>query len=152
MLLALYSNNPLFTRICQQTEYGLFADVSALKILQNARDAIHRGWGLFNHPLYGNYRPYQQPFRTILLFNSTCAASCESPAQVDLESLHLIEEALQVFSNNRVVSPSEVPRKMFEDCAEIDFALMQLTLEKAGVDVNRGQLPQQHFTTPTSGG
>lgn len=155
MHLALFSNNPLCAVMCEQTLYGHYGEISALEVLQTARDAIHLGWKLLNHPLYGNYRPYQQPFRTILLERSkaTSPAPLTSSQQVDMESLQFIEEALLVFLSTKGIEPKDAPRKLFEDCAELDFALMQLTLEGAGIEIVRGELsPHQHLTTPPIGG
>ena len=40
---------------------------AGIEIVTAGRDLIHLGWQLQNHPLYGNFRPHQQPFRTLLL-------------------------------------------------------------------------------------
>lgn len=155
-MLALYSNNPLFAVICESTAQGQYKPVSALEILETARNAIHKGWQLLNHPLYGNYRPYQQPFRTILLKGPRhpSQTNFEAPLPiVNMESLHFIEEALHVFNSTKGVHPNDAPKKLFEDCAELDFALMQLTLEQAGIEIIRGNLPShQPLTTTPFGG
>ena len=152
-MLALYSNNPLFATMCEKTAKGEYKLVSALIILETARDAIHKGWKLLNHPLYGNYRPYQQPFRTILLEGPRHTSADFQAPPVNLESLNFIEEALLVFNSTKGIHPKDAPKKLFEDCAELDFALMQLTLEYSGVEIVRGtSLPQQPLTTPQLGG
>ena len=152
-MLALYSNNPLFATMCERTAKGLYKPVSALAILETARDAIHKGWKLLNHPLYGNYRPYQQPFRTILLEGPRPSAAGSQADLVSLESLHFIEEALHVFNSTQGVHPKDAPKKLFEDCAELDFALMQLTLEHAGMEIVRDTSPsRQPLTNPHLGG
>lgn len=151
MTLALFSNNPLCAIMCGQTESGQYTTGSALDILRIARDAIHKGWRLLNHPLYGNYRPYQQPFRTLLLeapFSFSQSSSASVPAQIDVDSLQFIEEALLIFTQTRCIHPEDAPKKLYEDCAEIDFALIRHTLENAGIEIVRGELPfHQHFST-----
>ncbi|MDR1742148.1 MAG: GrdX family protein, partial [Synergistaceae bacterium] len=44
-----------------------FIDGSPLDVLIAVRDAAHRGAVLLTHPLCGNLRPYQQPFRSVLV-------------------------------------------------------------------------------------
>lgn len=51
----------------------------------------------------------------------------------DLLSLHLIEEALLVYSQSpSILTPAETPPVMRRDCAELDAALMRMSLEKSG--------------------
>ncbi len=97
------------------------------EIVTAGRDLIHRGWELQNHPLYGNFRPNQQPFRTLLLKKDEDAA-------FDEYGLHLIEEAMGVYTScARPLTPALTPPRMLRDCAEIDFELMKETLLKTGL-------------------
>lgn len=97
------------------------------EIVTAGRDLIHRGWELQNHPLYGNFRPNQQPFRTLLLKKDEAAA-------FDEYGLHLIEEAMGVYTScARPLTPALTPPRMLRDCAEIDFELMKETLLKTGL-------------------
>lgn len=73
----------------------------------------------------------------MLMEPSSSAASSKDnavhlPPKVDLESLHLIEEAMLVYSQARVIEPAEAPKKMYDDCSELDFALMQATVGEYG--------------------
>ena len=91
-VVALLTNNPLF-HAAAETDADLrsrlvFTDAPAQSVVVLARDRIHQGWRLLNHPLYGNFRPGHQPFRSLLLAapspvaGSTTApltASCASP-------------------------------------------------------------------------
>ncbi|WP_165064623.1 GrdX family protein [Desulfovibrio sp. ZJ200] len=64
---SLITNNPLFST---RSPAGLdvrLVDDDARAVLIRARDLVHRGWRLANHPLYGNFRPHQQPYRSIVL-------------------------------------------------------------------------------------
>lgn len=106
----------------------VFFDADARAVVTAARDCIHAGWRLLHHPLYGNYRPYQQPYRTILLQSPNAAN-----ARADETSLHLIEEALLVYSANRALAPGEAPAALKDACALLDCELMRLPLEQAGV-------------------
>lgn len=73
-----------------------FVKGDALSVLEKARDYIHQGWALLNHPLYGNFTPRQQPYRTILL--GLRVSKEHKPFNVDLESLGLIERAFSNFA------------------------------------------------------
>ena len=111
----------------------VFFDTDAKPVAAAARDCIHKGWKLLHHPLYGNYRPHQQPYRSLAL---------ESPApqnsEPDLFSLNLIEEALLVYNNNKALAPAEAPASLLDACALLDYELMRLPLEQSGVISREG--------------
>ena len=122
---------------------------SALLVLLAARDLIHAGWRLLHHPLDGNYRPYQQPYRSALLRRGLPASGEDGAAGgdysnsvhdssfqrivVDPESLHFIEEALEVFRSSRILTPDMASSVFLKDCAVLDFELMRLPLQQAGL-------------------
>ena len=107
----------------------VYFDTDALPVVTAARDSIHAGWRLLHHPLYGNYRPYQQPYRSLLL-----KAPANFPISLpDEMSLHLIEEALLVYSGNKVLAPQDAPASLTDACALLDCELMRLPLEQAAV-------------------
>ena len=142
MSIVLFSNNPLMRELHLAGGECHYSEGSALLVLEGARDAIHDGWKLLHHPLYGNYRPYQQPYRTLLLERtppSLLAASAAASTHdgsfrivPDLMSIHLIEEAFEVFRSTRVITPGEAPASMLHDCSVLDFELMRLPLQQAG--------------------
>jgi hypothetical protein len=129
----LITNNPCF----QQTITSsclLFLAGTSLDVLIAARDAIHLGSELLTHPLYGNLRPHQQPFRSILLRNSSkkerdlSAAAC-------LESISTIEEAVLLYSSHgsRLIAPESLPDATREDYAFVDSELMRESLSVYGM-------------------
>lgn len=111
-----------------QNPLCIFFDADARAVVTAARDSVHFGWRLLHHPLYGNYRPYQQPYRSLLL-----ASPAVRTAGLDLDSLHLIEEALVVYDENRTLAPSEAPASLLDACGLLDCELMRLPLEQSGV-------------------
>ncbi len=130
----LITNNPLFFSL---TKKGLTVlahkDCTAHAVLFAARDMVHLGWRLLNHPLYGNFRPGQQPFRSLLLAAAHEYIACaQTQPSLDLPSLELMEQALTVYEQCSVgdFGPQAVTPVMFEDCARIDEALMQATLQR----------------------
>ncbi len=101
-----------------------FRDVAGREIITAGRDLIHLGWTLLNHPLYGNFRPHQQPFRTLLLKK-------DDGDVFDEWGLSLIENAWAIYdSNHRPLTPDRTPERMLRDCSEIDYELMKETLLK----------------------
>ena len=115
----------------------VFFDADAKAVVTAARDCIHLGWKLLHHPLYGNYRPYQQPYRSMLL-----ASPAAGSAGPDMASLHLIEEALLVYNSNKALAPAEAPASLLDACALLDYELMRLPLEQAGV-IPDGYVPPE---------
>jgi hypothetical protein len=106
---------------------------SALTVLTAARDLSHVGWKLLHHPLYGNYRPSRQPYRTLLMeLADTRKAPAEEEFRPDILSLRLLDAAFEVYGNCRVLAPEDAPGSMRKDCALLDAELMRLPLEQAG--------------------
>lgn len=88
---------------------------------------IHTGWRLAANPLYGNLKPNQQPYRTLVL------TRCEAGG-VDLESLELIESAVRIYEDSPVLRrPGELPRGVARDFRYIDYTLMEETLKMGGL-------------------
>ena len=106
---------------------GRFVAGAGKDVIAAGRDLIHKGWALQNHPLYGNFRPHQQPFRTLLLKK-------DENAGFDEYGLGLIEEAGLVYANDpQPLTPAQTPPRMAADCSEIDFELMKETLLKSNL-------------------
>jgi len=108
-----------------------FVEGSAFDVLVALRDRIHSGARLLTHPLCGNLRPYQQPFRSALL----APPSEGEPLSVCPSSLALVEEALAVYRScqGRWALPGKIPAAVEEDYACVDAALMQDSLERHGL-------------------
>jgi len=124
-----FTNNAYLVRrvsgVCHLVEGSAFGVLVAL------RDRVHLGARLLTHPLCGNLRPYQQPFRSALL-----ALSSEGePPSVCPSSLALVEEALAVYRSceGRWALPGGIPAAVEEDYACVDAALMQESLMRYGL-------------------
>jgi hypothetical protein len=106
---------------------------SPLEVLLAGRRFLHAGWRLLHHPLYGNFRPHQQPYRSLLWrFEKDSARAGEYPLPADDWSVRLLEEALILYQNSPVLSPEQAPPALREACALLDYELLRLTLEQAG--------------------
>ncbi|MBQ7262834.1 MAG: GrdX family protein [Synergistaceae bacterium] len=113
--------------LCRSVRRGRFVDGSSLDVLVVVRDSVHRGSHILTHPLCGNLRPYQQPFRSVLIE--------EHPGElVDLESLSMIEEAVAVYQTcrDRLIAPMDLDEAVRADHAFIDAELMKDSLERYG--------------------
>ncbi|MBL3592911.1 MAG: GrdX family protein [Synergistaceae bacterium] len=113
-----FSNNP---RLAGSKQYR---PVSSQEILLAVRDEIHRGSSLVNHPLYGNFRPHQQPYRTLVVEKPS------SPGGVDVPSLTLIEKALALYRSyeGRIMTPGILDPSVEADYAYVDGELVRETL------------------------
>lgn len=119
------TNNPELEKCVSSVEY---IDGSIVDVLKKGRDLIHLGWTLLSNPMYGNLKPNQQPFRTLVL-----QVPSENSA-VDMESLSFIEEGLRVFGNASVlVKRGELVPVSEADFAYLDFNLMRDTLDRCSI-------------------
>jgi hypothetical protein len=64
-----------------------YHNVDYLEILKLVRDRIHLGHRLLTHPLAGSVKPYETPYRTILM-------SAEK-GNLDEKALNIIEESIE---------------------------------------------------------
>lgn len=107
-----------------------FMEAPALSVLKRGRDLIHLGWELEANPLYGNLKPNQQPYRTLVLkFEKG-----KSGPQIDFYSLQLIESAISVYSESKILrEPGDMSEEIDLDYKFVDFALMEETLKNCGL-------------------
>src|SRR6056297_43799 len=122
----LLTNNPEFGSIVKNMDY---IQGSSWDILVRARDQIHLGSELLNHPLYGNFRPYQQPFRSLIL-KQNVTPDLSNDSQLDFYSLELIENALSVYRSckDRILLPGQLSQEAELDCSYLDYQLIWQTL------------------------
>lgn len=113
-----------------------FVDGSSWDVLIKVRDMIHLGWKLLSHPLYGNLRPYQQPFRSAILSYE----SGDNSASVDEYSLTLLDNALSIYRScsDRLLLRGVLPSATEDDYATIDFELMKESLDRYGLFMEKG--------------
>ena len=88
-MIMIITNNPLLG----DGERVVLED-SSEAVLLNARDMIHKGHTLLNHPKYGNIQPKQWFCRTLLISREKGA--------LDVQSLNLIEDAIHSFDRSEI--------------------------------------------------
>ena len=135
----LVTNNEGLSRIVRN---GRLVEGSSLDVLVSVRSYVHLGGRLLTHPLCGNLRPYQPPFRSVLIQ--------EFPgALVDLESLSLIENAVAIYRSceDRMLLPESLDEPTRADYAFIDGELMRESLERYGMLPRHTALPPAALLT-----
>ncbi|MCL1876032.1 MAG: GrdX family protein [Synergistaceae bacterium] len=118
----LFTNNPVIqNEVINDSLKIVFIGGTPLDVLKSARDSVHLGAKLLTHPLYGNLRPHQQPYRTILAAKENEAQKC------DFESLSFMEKAIEVYESccDRLILPEDLPELLRRDYAFVDFELMR---------------------------
>lgn len=95
--------------------------------MKKGRDMVHVGWRLIASPLYGNLKPNQQPYRTLVLTKGESSA-------VDFESLQFIENAIRYYESSHVLRlPGSLPEETDKDFRYIDYMLMEETFRAGGM-------------------
>ena len=111
--ICIISNNSLALAKYAPFTVNVAGDVAA--VFCEARDRIHRGAKLINHPLSGSIKPNQSPYKSLVL-------SDKEEKTVDLASLTHIEEALAVLAKLTVL------RQDYNDAVHEDFKVIDLDL------------------------
>lgn len=120
----LITNNPMFKDYEDKDFINLeivYKDVEPLEILKIGRDYIHQNYKLLTHPLYGNFRPHELFYRTILIKKSE---------QLEPESLELIENSiLKIEDILKKTQKRYASDEVIEDYAYIDFQIIKENME-----------------------
>ncbi|MGI6679009.1 MAG: GrdX family protein [Dehalobacterium sp.] len=115
------SNNPAVWRNFPKTRK---VEGSLQEVFLAARNLIHRGSKLLNHPMSGNIKLNEAPFKSLILTGRE--------GSVDLPSLRMIETAMEILNERTALE------KNWSDRIREDFALVDCTLLKSALDA----LPQ----------
>lgn len=120
----LITNNPMFKDYEDKDFINLeiiYKDVEPLEILKIGRDYIHQNYKLLTHPLYGNFRPHELFYRTILIKKSE---------HLEPESLELIENSiLKIEDILKKTQKRYASDEVIEDYAYIDFQIIKENME-----------------------
>lgn len=90
---------------------------SSYDVFVRARDLVHLGWRFLAHPLYGNFHPAVQPYRTLILQEPEGEGFI-----VDMESFSMLETALASYRTDK--------KSDFPDAAKADFATLDMALTR----------------------
>ena len=93
-----------------------------LDVLIYVRDKVHEGHELLTHPLTGSVKPYETPYKSLLI--------SEKKGNMDFNSLKIIEESIEVtkkFLND--YRPRNLKEKHLNDFKIIDKSLIDSGIE-----------------------
>lgn len=120
------TNNPAMQDYAVSVE---FIPSSSLDVLKSARSLVHSGWELLSSPFYGNFKPNQQPYRTLLLRKRNGGG-----APYDMQSLSLIEDAVRIYESSRkIMLTGELNENIEKDFRYLDIMLMEETFRQYGI-------------------
>lgn len=117
------SNNPAVWRTYPETRK---AEGSLREVFLTARNLIHQGSKLLNHPMSGNIKLNETLFKSLIL--------TERLGTVDYQSLSMIESAMEIL-NERTYLERNWSDRVIEDFAVIDFSLLNSALEALPKDM-----------------
>ncbi|MFD1471600.1 GrdX family protein [Companilactobacillus mishanensis] len=113
------TNNPMVEKKYPEiTEFD--KNLTVATVFSNARDSIHLGANLINHPLAGSIKPNQSPYKSLVLSNRK--------GSLDMFSLKLIEGSTQVLKK---FPPRARP---YNESTLEDFQVIDLDLLDSAMD------------------
>ena len=117
------TNNPkILEEISSKNiEISYFEQADFMEILYKARDFIHLGYKLLTHPIVSSIKPYETPYKTIVLAYNN--------GEIDLESIELIENSIELLKNFLDKPRRKLTKNIDEDFRLIDYELINGAIE-----------------------
>lgn len=117
------TNNPKIVENinCKNIHIYYFEKADFMEILYKARDTIHLGYKLLTHPIVSSIKPYETPYKTIVLSNNK--------GELDLESIELIENSIELSKNFLDKPRRKLTKIIDEDFKLIDYELINASIE-----------------------
>ena len=119
----LITNNPkIFEEVNSNNIQIIYLpDLDFMGILYKARDYIHLCYKLLTHPIVSSIKPYETPYKSIVLSNNN--------GELDLESLELIENSIALTMNFL-----DKPRRKLTETIDEDFKLIDYKLVSGAIE------------------
>lgn len=116
------TNNPKVIKKYGDREITILSLDKIEKIFKTTRDLIHKGYILITHPLAGSIKPFQNPYRSIIL---------KEGEELDYNSLKNFENSLKKYkqfehNKNKI---NNLSQKILNDYQVIDLSLIESALE-----------------------
>ena len=117
------TNNPKIAEEMASKNIGVsyFEQSDFMEILYKARDIIHLGYKLLTHPIVSSIKPYETPYKTIVLTYNN--------GEIDLESIELIENSIELSKNFLDKPRRKLTKSIDEDFRLIDYELINGAIE-----------------------
>lgn len=121
------TNNPLVRDHLPNDETGLeWVEGEYEEVLKVVRDRVHQGYRMLTHPLAGSVKPYETPYRTVLI-------SSEAGA-LHLASLNVLEQALMLLSSFKGKDGNLNSLRTYREEHLADLQLVDFHLLKAAIN------------------
>jgi hypothetical protein len=112
------TNNPLVAEnFSGRFHIEFFEGGSDREVLFGARNLVHQGHRVLTAPLSGSVKPWETPYRSILV-------TALGGDQVDAFSLDIMERALAIISKSKA-SPATIEASILHDFQVIDLSLIE---------------------------
>lgn len=117
------TNNPKIVESIsgKNIDISYFEKADFMEILYKARDFIHLGYKLLTHPIVSSIKPYETPYKTIVLAYNN--------GEIDLESIELIENSIELSKNFLDKPRRKLTKNIDEDFRLIDYELINGSIE-----------------------
>lgn len=111
------TNNELVLKQLDEVYHDklLWIDGDLIAVLVKARDMVHLGWRLVNHPLSSSIKPNQTPYKTLVLV--------KTKTSLEIRSLQVIEQALA--SARKLGKFGGGSSKVLQDLQLLDWEVFQ---------------------------
>ena len=124
------SNNPRIKSFPNCT----YIEGPVLDVLIALRDKVHRGYRILSHPLTGNLPASRRLFLSVVVFKPSLQ---QEDHFVDLDSIKLVESALDIYRNSKPSFPLQSTKAM-EDMQYLDEELIMPVLRQCGITSQEG--------------
>jgi len=116
--LTLVSNNP--SLLNDSIPFIKISASTNMDVINKCRDLIHQGAKLVTHPLAGSIKPWETPYRSIILQVTS--------SELDMNSLEMIEAATQKYQIHQSPSARPLHKPRATKQSELDFQLIDREL------------------------
>ena len=117
------TNNPLIREALESSiAVSYYAEDSHRDLLERVRDLVHSGYRILTHPLAGSVKPWETPYRSVMI-------TTDREEKTDMLSLEVIEQAL--FAIEKSETRPVLDEKVLKDFQLVDLSLIQSALPSA---------------------
>ncbi len=114
------TNNPLV--VSEYKAYDVLFVENYLDVLTTVRDHVHEGAKLLSHPQAGSIKPYETPYRTVIV--------AKEQGALDYDSLHHIENAIERYTTlSKSMGFREYDERCINDFQVIDEGLIRSAVQ-----------------------
>lgn len=112
------TNNPAVVE--SYPNLSQYYNVNVHGIFLTVRDEIHKGVQLISHPLSGSIKPWETPYKSVVI--------SAIKGKLDFKSLQIIEDAINVLKRSKQIKHN-YSKKILDDFSIIDLDLVNSALQ-----------------------